>query len=479
MNIASQPPTSRPPTILIVGGGFAGAALTLRLLEQNRPLRIVIVEPRAQIGRGVAYSTTETVHLVNGPTSHFSLYPDSAPDHLADWVRANGPDGDWTPPKGDLTETFIPRRLFGTYVTEELSRAIDAARPRATVEHLRGSVTALTRKAGRLVAMTSAGQRVEADQVVLATGVFPFAQGAAAALDDPRHVRNPWDPQALDRIVGAKDVLLIGTSLSMVDMVASLEARGYRGRYLAISRHGHLIEPRRLPDDVPEFLQPDALPHTALALLRAVNGRRKAIVAAGGDWQSLLGGLRAHILPLWQLGSTAERLRFVRHLRSLWDVSLHRAAPPSFAAVERTRSEGRFAAGAARLIGLTAGSGGLTATIRPRGMRQTQTLRVGAVIDCRGHQEHDWRRVTAPLPRQLLASGIVTPHATGFGIAATAQGEVIGRDGGIAGDLFALGHPMRGVAWESSSIPEQLAQSAGLADLLHERIMAGPLKVPA
>ncbi|WEF25590.1 FAD/NAD(P)-binding protein [Paracoccus sp. S3-43] len=471
MNIAPPPAVPVPPTILIVGGGFAGAVLALRLLEQDRPLRIVIAEPRPEIGRGLAYSTAETVHLVNGPTLHFSVHPD-APDHLADWVRSHGPDGDWTPPNGDLTDSFIPRRVFGTYVVRELDRAIHTAQGRATVEHLRDSLTALTREGGGWIARTAGDKRIAADQVVLATGVFPFADGAAA-LDDPRHVRDPWDPQALDRIAGTGDVLLIGASLSMVDMVASLESRGHRGRYHAISRRGHLIEPRRLPpEDAPEFLDAAALPRTARGLLRAVNAQRKAIVAAGGDWQSLLGGLRGHILPLSQGAATAERLRFNRHLRALWDVSLHRAAPPSFAAVERARAEGRFTASAARLIGLAAGPEGLTATIRPRGSRASKALSFDAVIDCRGHQEHDWRRVTAPLPRQLLTSGAVRPHATGFGVDATERGEVIGRDGGVTGDLFALGHPMRGVAWESSSIPEQLTQSAGLADLLRDRATA-------
>lgn len=466
------------PTILIVGGGFAGAVLTIRLLEQGRPLRIVIAEPRQDIGRGVAYSTTETVHLVNGPTSHFSLYPQTAPDHLADWVRAHGTDGDWTPPAGDLTDTFIPRRVFGSYVLEELNRAIAAARDHAIVQHLREDITALTREAGRLVAVTSTGQRIAADQVVLATGVFGFAEGAAT-LDHPRHVRNPWDPKALDQIADARDVLLVGSSLSMVDMVASLEARGYRGRYHAISRRGHLIQPRRLPTDTLDFLNPDALPKTTRSLLRLVNARRKEIVAAGGDWQAVLSGLRGHILPLWQGASATEQLRFNRHLRALWDVSLHRAAPGSFAAVEHAQSEGRFTASAARLIRLQPADDGIVATIRPRGARQTLGLQVGAVIDCRGHQEHDWRRVSAPLPRQLLASGAVRSHETGLGIDATKQGEVIGRDGAVWGDLFALGHPLRGVAWESSSIPEQLTQSAQLANLLQEKAEAEDLAISA
>lgn len=461
MNIATSPDPA-PQTILIVGGGFAGAVLTLRLLEQPLPLRIIIAEPRAQVGRGVAYSTSETVHLLNGPAGACSVHHEADPDHFANWVRARGRDSDWTPPPGDLTGVYVPRRIFGTYVAGELTRAIAAARGRSSVEHLRDRVSGITRTPSGLIATTEGGLSITADRVVLATGVFPFAEGAAP-LDDPRYIRNPWDAAALDPVAAADEVLLIGASLSMVDMVASLEARGFRGRYHVISRRGHLIEGRRDPEQAPPFLDGDNLPSTAAELLRMANARRKVLLARGQDWQAMLNEVRANVLPLWQKASRAERLRFARHLRSLWDVSWHRAAPDSFDAVQRARDEGRFSALAARLTDLKASPDALIATIRPRGSREERVLRVGAVIDCRGHQEHDWRRVSAALPRQLLASGMVRAHDTGFGIDATEDCAVIDREGRVHGDLFALGHPLRGVAWESSSIIEQRAQAARLA----------------
>ncbi|MBB3313335.1 putative NAD(P)/FAD-binding protein YdhS [Rhizobium sp. BK196] len=64
-------------SVVIVGGGFAGALSALKLpAETMVALSITILEPRAELGRGVAYSTADPAHLVNGPAEIFSLYHD-------------------------------------------------------------------------------------------------------------------------------------------------------------------------------------------------------------------------------------------------------------------------------------------------------------------------------------------------------------------------------------------------------------------
>ncbi|WP_280940458.1 FAD/NAD(P)-binding protein [Mesorhizobium sp. LSJC285A00] len=63
----SSPPRSTPRSIIIIGGGFAGAVAAIKLLDRStEPLAITIIERRAELGRGVAYSTVDPQHLVNG-----------------------------------------------------------------------------------------------------------------------------------------------------------------------------------------------------------------------------------------------------------------------------------------------------------------------------------------------------------------------------------------------------------------------------
>jgi uncharacterized NAD(P)/FAD-binding protein YdhS len=454
-------PTPPGPSVAILGGGFAGTMLAIRLLDSAAPgLRITVVERRAELGRGVAYSAPDPRHLVNGPSSMFSLHEEDEA-HFTRWTLARVEDTGWRPP-AEPGEGFAPRYTFGSYVAEELARARRDARGRVAFRHLRAEALGLRATPGGVEVATDAGP-LPADVAVLATGVHPLPPALPGLAAHPRLARGPWDAEAIARLAATQgDVLLIGASLSMVDAVASLEGRGFSGRHLAISRRGHLIEARREREVVDDFLAEGPLPRTARELLASVIAARRRLRARGRDWQELPAAIKPWLEDLWAGASDAERRRFVRHLRALWDVTIHPAAPPSFAALAAARDAGRFDARAARLVGLRPEGEGLAADLRWRG-GGTQTRVFAGVVDCRGHQEHDWRRMATPLARDLLASGHARPHGTGFGLDATRDGRLLDAAGAPQRGLRAIGHPLRGVAWESSSIPEQRAQATALA----------------
>ena len=43
-----------PLRVVILGGGFTGAALAWQLARLRLPARVTVVEPRAELGRGLA-----------------------------------------------------------------------------------------------------------------------------------------------------------------------------------------------------------------------------------------------------------------------------------------------------------------------------------------------------------------------------------------------------------------------------------------
>ena len=107
-----------------------------------------------------------------------------------------------------------------------------------------------------VVVTTDDGHVVVGDAVVLATGEKPpgFAWAPEALQRSAFFVPDPWAPGAVDVVrrdaAGPPDVLLIGTGLTMVDVVLSLTGPSQRpDRHLhAVSRHGEL--PKRHSDEL-------------------------------------------------------------------------------------------------------------------------------------------------------------------------------------------------------------------------------------
>lgn len=474
----------RVPRVAILGGGFAGAATAIKLLDTGtRPLQITVVEPRTEIGRGPAYSTRDAGHLMNGPAKLFSLYPER-PEHFAQFLARFAAEWNWRDPlSADFVNAFAPRSVFGDYVRAELARAVSRAAPLVSLEHVAAEATDLRRRGGRVELGLSNGQTLLADHAILAVGAVPSCPDLPldpAVAASPRYIPDPWNLEAFERVPRTGRVLLLGTGLTMLDALVTLERRGFAGRYTAISRRGLLVHPRREVVPLRDFLADAPLPTTVRGLLRAARLELSRTTQGRPDWQSLVMAIRPHVPALWQRASEAERARFVRHLRPIWETSLHRAPPRSAQLLERGRAEGWFAHRASRIVALEpAADGQIVARLSGRGRAEIETLVVDAVVNCTG-VTHDWSRAQSPLMISLLATGAARPGPLSFGIDADWQHAVIGRDGLPAPDLSAIGHPLRGVRWESSTLLELLQQAIQLANRLSgQPVAADPGRVIA
>ena len=78
-------PTPQNADILIIGGGLSGSMLAVQLLRLPGQRRILIVEPRSELGRGEAYSATELGHTLNGNAARMRVPPHNA-DDLPQWL---------------------------------------------------------------------------------------------------------------------------------------------------------------------------------------------------------------------------------------------------------------------------------------------------------------------------------------------------------------------------------------------------------
>ena len=456
----------KPADILIIGGGLSGTMLAVQLLRLPGQRKILIIEPRAELGRGEAYSAVELGHTLNGNAARMSVDPDN-PDDLTQWLTAHIADGSW-PESAEqdvpVSELFPPRGLFGVYVQQRLAeaRAVGALQG-STVEHICAEAVDLQSDSGSMQLTLSDGRILRGSQAVLATGMFPAARTPqtqssglnAAALD-------PWDVAAMRELDPQSTVLIIGSGLTMVDAVVSLEQAGHRGPIEVFSRHGLLPHVRRQPPAWVDFLAADHSIRTPRQLVRELRRHCRDAIAQGIDWQAPLDTVRAHIARLWSQATDVQRRQFVRHVRPWWESHHHRSPPLSAELIERLHKEGRLRIHAASFKGIEPGAGdAVTIRIRPRGEAETSTVSGAALINSSGI-EYEWRRVARPLPQQLLARGLVQPGPLALGISAK-DGAVVDAEGRVSSQLFAMGPPLRGMWWESTAVTDVAAQAKALA----------------
>ena len=95
--------------VIIVGGGASGVLLAAQLLRHEGPLRVTIVERRALLGCGVAYSTSDPGHLLNTRVHNMSAFPDD-PGHFLRWLHDSAEAPAATP------DCFASRAAYGRYL---------------------------------------------------------------------------------------------------------------------------------------------------------------------------------------------------------------------------------------------------------------------------------------------------------------------------------------------------------------------------
>jgi uncharacterized NAD(P)/FAD-binding protein YdhS len=465
--------------VLVIGGGASGTLLCAQLLRQARgPLRVVWVDRAGAFSRGLAYGAAEPWHLLNVPAANMSALPD-VPGHLLSWCQAAGVAAGPT--------TFVPRLEYGRYLGALLEEAEAQGRAAgALLVRRRAEVASLTVEGDGTVRAELAGgegpARLQATVAVLAPGNArpddPRVADPDGVLASPAYVRSPWQPEALDRLPREAPVLLLGTGLTMADVVLSLRARGHRGPLLALSRRGLL--PRVHAPPAPP--RPPALPEggSLRQLLRAFRQEVRQEVARAGEgaWRPVLDGLRPRTAALWQGLSPADKRRFLRHVRAYWEVHRHRLPPPVHEALEGMRQAGQLQVRAGRLTrlarlapapggagGAGGAGGGVALTFRTKGGRGAEeTLEGAALVNCTGPTT-DVRRLDTPLLAWLMDAGLARADRLGLGLD-TQAGALVGRDGAPSQSLFALGPLRRAELWETTAIPEIRVQAQALAAAL-------------
>lgn len=468
-------PQPGPATVAIIGGGHSGAALAYRLALDTpaTALRILVIEPRAELGRGLAYSTPDPDHRLNVPQDRMSIRTDDM-NHFTRWLsRPEGP----VLPAGSATlagQIFAPRAVFGSYVAETLAPLLAADR----IGHLRTTAQDIRPAGPRHRIALADGAEVLADAVVLALAhPAPAVPAALQGLPPAALLADAFAPGALDGISRGERLLIVGSGLTSADILASLHRRGHAGPIHVISRHGWRSQPHG-PAQAATAADFAASPEpTALGLLRRVRRALAQDQAAGLSWHAVFDRLRAQGPAIWAALPLDERRRFLRHLRGLWDVHRFRIAPQTLEIAGRMERARRVRHLVGRLVRAASVPGGWQITWRGRGKAALQELTVDRILLATG-PDHARITETSPLLARAVAAGLVAADPLGLGLQVAPGGEAIGHGGSPRPGLFVGGPLARGTVGELMGVPEV----TGWAEHLARRIrahLADRLPLPA
>jgi len=449
--------------IAIIGGGFSGTALAITLLEAGSSgLLIHVVEPRPKLGWGIAYGDADAVHILNVPAERMTLWADRPRDFL-DWARGHGPRLGWPEAAAAGPETYLPRRLYGHYIEARLDEAIRRAASRGGPVMVRHATRATNLTPGRdgFAVDLEPAQVLHADQVVLATGFPTPAQPFAVEGESPRYVANPWAPGALEQIGRDDSVLIIGTGLTMVDVVYSLDKAGHRGAVVALSRHGLLPRVHGYADDIPPLLDED---DARRGVVYALHKFRRALADGRADWRAAMDGLRPVIDSLWRALPATEQDRFLRHLKPYWEVHRHRMPAQSADLLLARIARSQLEIEPGRITTLTLARDGVEAAIRRRGAPSAQRRHFHWVVNCTPPAAP--ATSAGSLAAELHRRGLVRPDRTGMGLDVEFDGTVRDGTGRPIPGFYALGPLRRGHAMETTAVPHIRPQLEALTALL-------------
>lgn len=421
--------------IAIVGGGFSGTLQAINLLRHDGP-RATLIERRQRPGVGLAYGEAAPDHVLNVRAANMSALPDE-PDHFVRWLEARG--------MADAARAFVPRLTYGTYLQELLAQAVERQPGRLDILHAEAVDCDLDDGANIRLAD---GRTLRADIAILAVGNLPphHPRGLSAAMAGDLYAADPWHEHATGGLTDADTVLILGTGLTMVDMVLKLDAEGFGGRMIALSRRGLL--PHRHGGQAAFDPIDDRPEPCASALVSSVRARAGEV-----GWRNAVDELRRFTTSLWRAADDATRERFLRHLRPWWDIHRHRIAPEVAERLAALIAQGRLTVAGAKTLAFEPRDGTMLATFRRRGEDAPETLAVRRVINCTGPQG-DLFSTRDPLLQGLTQSGLIRPDPLRIGIDVDAAARTLAADGTANEQLYAIGPMTRGASWEIVAVPD-------------------------
>jgi len=481
-------PLENGAVIVVIGSGPTGTAVARTLLPRLGPGARYVVVDRDPFGEHLAFGTAEPNHLTNTRATMMSLDVGDTGE-FGRWLTARSADD-----LPGFSLEFPQRALFGNYAREVFDEAVAAARRAGVlVEVVRDEVVEIRR--GRdegWQVVSGSGAMIDADRVVLCTGMVPPSDPFPVLLGHPWYVSDPW---RIPDLPAAASVAVLGSRLTAIDAAMTLRTRGHLGPITLASRTGWLPRIRgpettapvaaiegclgaayqtgtlRLADfgraiiadieaassDIPDW---SSLRERGVTT-RAMLADELAELAAGRDrgWQSVINSGAQLLLPAWQLLEKSGRAEFFAEWLTLL---LVHAAPIPPATAERI------------VAAMDAGQLGVIGGVRKvetdgdRFVLETddETYVADVVVNATGPGADIGSLRTEPLIRSLLDGGTASHHRMGGLRADPSTFELLDSSGNPSRGIHAVGDLIRAEVLVTNDVNSLVFQAALLTNVL-------------
>jgi uncharacterized NAD(P)/FAD-binding protein YdhS len=445
--------------IIIIGGGLSGTLVAMQLAQLSSGYEVLLVEKNPELlGRGVAYQYDFTHQPLNVVAAGMSLFPDRPMDFV-EWLENN--HFKYNHLIDDVSpQAFIPRKIFGDYVLENLEKVQHETQGRLQIR-IDEAISVFDYGARKTVVLAS-GSALHADHVILALGNFPpadlFPTDNPVQID-PRYYGSPWTDKVYSQLVGNEDILLVGSGLTAVDIVLGLILRKFQGKVTILSRRGRFPLPHDLSHPAFQFSEPEIQhPRKMLLWIRKLIRKNSTV-----PWMAVLDGLRPYTQKIWLNWTLVEKKYFLKKIRPYWEIARHRIPAKSSARLNNMINTGQLALKKGYIIDATTTDSGINITYRTEQNDVSQVFH--KVINCTG-PESNYRKVRFPIISDFIMRGKVKTDELGLGIECTPEGRIINKQGQIEDGLWCIGPMRKSVLWETTALRELREQASELVSLI-------------
>ncbi len=484
-----MPDTLHRKHLVIVGCGAAAVILLANLAKQsaavNAPLlSISIIDDSPSVPCGLAFSVSHPAFILNVPAQRMGAFVDN-PAHFYQWLQSTS---QWRELHLDFAtmaigpDDFVPRMIYGAYLQHLFHSALERLKADGhNIELIAERVVAVERagfnadvRTQGLSVVTHRNKRLPADALVMATGNCPAFNNAAF------HNQDFYKPDSANAIFSSpyctaanqcdwkslRDLVVIGSGLSMVDAVQFTIAQGFSGRFHIFSAHNLLPLPHlhmHTHCQLPVFRTTAT---SAVSLLRDLRAYIQSNMDQGIAWQDSINQVRTGNNLIWSNLPDRERKR-LRKCLPWWNILRHRIPANVGQQLDRLTMEGRLYLHKAKIKRIDAVASGIQLTLenkkKPPLNEQHQTIKIRAdkAVICAGYLP-GFQRV------QYLCTGLLNDeNELRMELGKPGQDFLLAADY----EIYGIGPALGGVLFETTAIQEIRQQAQQIAQAIYTRML--------